>query len=151
VIGVILMVAVTVILAAVLGAFVLDLGQSTGEAAPQVSLNLDVNANADTIRVEHRGGDGLDAFETRIAVNVGGESISFGEAGESSVMAVGQSAVVELNNQTDSEHVEWPEGSQTYNKTDADDIDGLDSGERVTLRLIGADSQRVFFEVTVTA
>ena len=67
VIGVILMVAITVILAAVIAAFVLDLGQSTGATA-QAGLSFDQDSGdvsvtitsidrADELRVQHQGGD----------------------------------------------------------------------------------------------
>jgi len=57
VIGVILMVAITVILAAVIGAFVLGLGGETQET-PQASLSYDGNTSEGII--EHRGGDSLE-------------------------------------------------------------------------------------------
>lgn len=53
VIGVILMVAITVILAAVIGTFVLGLGDSLGDSAPQASFQCDGD---DLI---HGGGDSL--------------------------------------------------------------------------------------------
>jgi flagellin-like protein len=68
VIGVILMVAITVILAAVIGAFVLDIGGSQ-ESAPQVqwdwsddSTDTTVNGTTydGTVTVEHGGGDTVD-------------------------------------------------------------------------------------------
>lgn len=53
VIGVILMVAITVILAAVIGTFVLNLGQNVGDSAPSASFSYDVAANDDvTITLE---------------------------------------------------------------------------------------------------
>ncbi|MCW8172875.1 type IV pilin [Natrialba swarupiae] len=51
VIGVILMVAITVILAAVIAAFVLDLGGSVGQEA-QAAVSIDVDHEADAIQVE---------------------------------------------------------------------------------------------------
>lgn len=54
VIGVILMVAITVILAAVIGTFVLGLGDSLGNSAPQASFQCD---GSDLI---HNGGDSLE-------------------------------------------------------------------------------------------
>ncbi|MWV40637.1 type IV pilin N-terminal domain-containing protein [Natrialba sp. INN-245] len=51
VIGVILMVAITVILAAVIAAFVLDLGGSVGQEA-QAGVTIDVDESADEIQVE---------------------------------------------------------------------------------------------------
>ncbi len=44
VIGVILMVAITVILAAVIGTFVLGLGDQVGDTAPQASFSFDYNS-----------------------------------------------------------------------------------------------------------
>ena len=56
VIGVILMVAITVILAAVIGAFVFGMGPP--EAAPQASLRLtNVATGGDAFTIEHQGGD----------------------------------------------------------------------------------------------
>ena len=56
VIGVILMVAITVILAAVIGTFVLGLGGSVGESAPTASIDSEVTSD-DKITFTHRGGD----------------------------------------------------------------------------------------------
>lgn len=56
VIGVILMVAITVILAAVIGTFVLGLGDSLGDSAPIASIDSEVT-NSDTVTFTHDGGD----------------------------------------------------------------------------------------------
>ena len=55
VIGVILMVAITVILAAVIGTFVLGLGDQVQDTAPQASFNFEFNSQ--TATVTHDGGD----------------------------------------------------------------------------------------------
>ena len=55
VIGVILMVAITVILAAVIGSFVLGIGGQQ-EAAPQASITITENTDGD-VNINHRGGD----------------------------------------------------------------------------------------------
>jgi len=57
VIGVILMVAITVILAAVIGAFVLGLGDQVSNNAPQASFSYDFNQSDAT--VTHTGGDSI--------------------------------------------------------------------------------------------
>ena len=67
VIGVILMVAITVILAAVIGAFVLGLGGETQET-PQASLSFEL-VDGD-VEVEHRGGDTFNTSDTRIAGDI---------------------------------------------------------------------------------
>ncbi len=74
VIGVILMVAITVILAAVIGTFVLGLGDDIGGDDAQASLNF--NQDDETVTVTHQGGDNL----TGIAEAVG-EPVEDGSEG----------------------------------------------------------------------
>ena len=59
VIGVILMVAITVILAAVIASFVLGLGDTTN-TTPQASFDFDYDASTHTVTVTHQSGDTLD-------------------------------------------------------------------------------------------
>ena len=59
VIGVILMVAITVILAAVIGAFVLGLGDQVSNNAPQASFSFDFGT--DNVTVTHTGGDDIES------------------------------------------------------------------------------------------
>lgn len=75
VIGVILMVAITVILAAVIGTFVLDLGSSVGQTAPQASItvedsttNYDPTGSSwqDFVDLTHDGGDQIDAENLKV-------------------------------------------------------------------------------------
>lgn len=65
VIGVILMVAITVILAAVIGTFVLGLGDSV-ESAPQASFNFDLDEDSDELTISHRGGDNVDEADIEV-------------------------------------------------------------------------------------
>ena len=58
VIGVILMVAITVILAAVIGTFVLGLGDQVSESAPQAQFTFQ-NPSAGTVTITHDGGDAI--------------------------------------------------------------------------------------------
>ena len=57
VIGVILMVAITVILAAVIGTFVLGLGDQVQESAPNAQININADADNEIVNVTHNGGD----------------------------------------------------------------------------------------------
>ncbi len=68
VIGVILMVAITVILAAVIGTFVLGLGDSLNQA-PQAQLDAEVG-NSNNVSISHNGGDAIRAGD--LTVNVEG-------------------------------------------------------------------------------
>lgn len=62
VIGVILMVAITVILAAVIAAFVLGLGESS-EVGPQVSFNYDYDQTDEELRITVQSGDAFTASQ----------------------------------------------------------------------------------------
>jgi len=59
VIGVILMVAITVILAAVIGSFVLNLGGSLQQSAPQASFDFDYASGSTNVTVTHSTGDSI--------------------------------------------------------------------------------------------
>ena len=67
VIGVILMVAITVILAAVIGTFVLGLGDSV-ESAPSTQLSVE-SPDGDDLIISNDGGDALDPNEINITVD----------------------------------------------------------------------------------
>ena len=78
VIGVILMVAITVILAAVIGTFVLGLGENVQDSAPQANFqfeyeNIGSGAEDQLIRVTHTGGE--DVPTDTVSILVGGETL----------------------------------------------------------------------------
>ena len=79
VIGVILMVAITVILAAVIGAFVLGLGGDVDET-PQASLTFELDDG--NVTIEHRGGDTLDGDDLNIIVDGTNQTDNFDLDGE---------------------------------------------------------------------
>ena len=71
VIGVILMVAITVILAAVIGTFVLGLGDQVSQTTPNASFSFDYDRDTggnDTLEVAHNGGDTISADELNASV-----------------------------------------------------------------------------------
>lgn len=71
VVGVALLIAITVILAAVIGGVVLGLG-TTGADAPQAQLEVDTTAD----EIRHQGGDPLPANETTFKYNGTNETLS---------------------------------------------------------------------------
>mgnify|MGYP006285339975 CR=1 FL=1 len=87
VIGVILMVAITVILAAVIAAFVFGLGSP--EVSPQASLMTDdikINSdNSSDIYIDHQGGDKIDLSEATLTVTQGDDIAKFSPMNESEV------------------------------------------------------------------
>ena len=76
VIGVILMVAITVILAAVIGTFVLGLGDQVSDSAPQANFNYQFQ-NGSAVTITHDGGNAID--DNRLSVLVAGTSVYEGD------------------------------------------------------------------------
>jgi len=113
VIGVILMVAITVILAAVIGTFVLGLGDQVSNTNPQASFTFDFDENgnpadgselADTggstttgvLTVTHDGGDEIEA--SQVAVSDDDDSDTFAGTGFSSdPISAGSQANVDVD------------------------------------------------------
>ena len=92
VIGVILMVAITVILAAVIGAFVLNLGQGIQQTAPQASFGFDYNESSPyNVTITHQNGDSIEGNNLNATISGGswhGSTNTFeNEYGSNSVTA----------------------------------------------------------------
>lgn len=119
VIGVILMVAITVILAAVIGTFVLGLGDQLGDTAPQASFTID-GENGSHVNVTKTGGQTIDSADLTLSVN-----------GERASDSISQG--------------DWQTGEQKSIKYDG--ISGS-SGDGATIRLIHDPSGSAIFEET---
>ena len=129
VIGVILMVAITVILAAVIGTFVLGLGDSLGDNQPTAQLSVDIDYENDNISVEHNGGDAIAADELSVIVNHDGNRYaSNGTYGER--FTVGDEFNAEVGDG----------GSQE-----------VDPGDDVRIRIIHESSQSTLLDRTIDA
>lgn len=112
VIGVILMVAITVILAAVIGTFVLGLGDQLQQTSPTATFNFDFDSdgaanNAAIVSIGHDGGDTVDG--NLLVTNVDGSTVSdsstydYQSGGWSGDVAAGSSVSVVKNSGTDSD------------------------------------------------
>ncbi|MDB2223467.1 type IV pilin N-terminal domain-containing protein [Halorubrum ezzemoulense] len=122
VIGVILMVAITVILAAVIGTFVLGLGDSLGQAQPTAQLSVDsTDFSNDAVTIAHGGGDPIEGDDLQVTLNGT-------EAGSSAQFPSGQFSVGETQELTDS--------SNTIN-------------EGTRLRIIHTPSDSIIFDQTL--
>jgi len=91
VIGVILMVAITVILAAVIGTFVLGLGDQVQSTSPQASFGFDQSTETidggefTAVTVTHESGDSIDSADLSLSVN--GET-AYGVGSSDSVVSL---------------------------------------------------------------
>lgn len=107
VIGVILMVAITVIFAAAIGSSVFSKG--TAEAAPQANLNMKADGKVTaegvgTVRIEHLGGDTINFDNTNITAYVGSTSKPV-TITEKTILNVGDVKTFTVGKNTDSEKV----------------------------------------------
>lgn len=94
VIGVILMVAITVILAAVIASFVLGLGQNQ-EVQPTADFNFDYDSADSELTIRHASGDNIPASALEVtgtAGSAGSVDVTWPDS-ESSASVDGQSAV----------------------------------------------------------
>ncbi len=112
VIGVILMVAITVILAAVIGTFVLGLGDSLGDNQPSAQLSVSLDTTDNVTVIEHNGGDSIESGTLNVVITAGenrsegiiGDRFSVGDtaesdSGESNPVAAGADVRVRIIHQ----------------------------------------------------
>jgi len=91
VIGVILMVAITVILAAVIGGFVLGLGGDL-QSAPQAQISISAAGNG-AVDISHEGGDAMASTDLIVSDDSGGGPINF-ESEHGDEFTVGETVTV---------------------------------------------------------
>ncbi|MFP4626005.1 MAG: type IV pilin [Natronomonas sp.] len=120
VIGVILMVAITVILAAVIGSFVIGLGDQVQETAPNAQFTFDYNGS--NVEITHDGGEDIDMSESDLTV-VGPDGEEEWPGGDVTVTAGNSTdpiTVSDLGEEGDKIRVVW-EGGEGTSATLAED------------------------------
>ncbi len=130
VIGVILMVAITVILAAVIGTFVLGLGDQVSDTTPNTQLAFDVDVtddNLEGVTIEHRGGDRIDTEALRINL-IDDDGDNFATASN-----------------------EFNSGFTVGDRRSAEDLDGAggDGTEELTIQVVHVQSDSILRETTI--
>jgi FlaG/FlaF family flagellin (archaellin) len=133
------MVAITVILATVIGAIVLDFGNNAGQDAPSASLSVDADGSTDEVTLEHTGGDSIVSENTKILVDGTGSDIEF-TPGSGSTFSVGDTATITTDT-----------GSISLSGYSGSGSGSFDSGDQITITIIDTDSQRQIYKTTVTA
>jgi len=138
VIGVILMVAITVILAAVIGTFVLGLGDQLGDTAPQASFSIDdietdAANNQTDFTLAKTGGQDLEASDLVLSVDGARSDTDFSDSDH-------------LNADT------WQTG-QSIPFTDEPSGGSADfnEGEQITVQVIHEPSGNAIYSTTITA
>ncbi|MDR5673649.1 type IV pilin N-terminal domain-containing protein [Halalkaliarchaeum sp. AArc-GB] len=132
VIGVILMVAITVILAAVIGTFVLGLGDQVGDSAPNAQFEGEMTATGDTmennivlVTFTHTGGDAVE--NDTLSVNI----------------VTSANASVSINSSASDRHTAGSEVPvDVANEDGSNDVD-LEAGDTVNLLWESGDRSSV--------
>lgn len=142
VIGVILMVAITVILAAIIGTFVLGLGEDL-DAQPNAQIDI-TSDGEDTITIEHNGGETVQLENVDIVLRDGSTTLDRAtvadvDGEEDSSISVGDTVTVELNPEDEEVTVDnvrlihTPSDSiladRTVDETDVDEDDPFENAE----------------------
>ena len=116
VIGVILMVAITVILAAVIGAFVLDLGGSQ-EKTPSASFDYDQYTESGTLKVDVTMQSGETIDSARLSTNTGSGSLAGSGWDAYTTVGAGDKVTVEGAAEGDTISVVWTSESGDTSST----------------------------------
>lgn len=90
VIGVILMVAITVILAAVIGSFVLNLGNNVQQTSPQATIDWEYNQSGDVVNATHNTGEALDNSTLGISETGANDEIALAGGGSDNTYTAGE-------------------------------------------------------------
>jgi flagellin-like protein len=162
VIGVILMVAITVILAAVIGTFVLGLGDQVQEQTPQATFAIEdttINqSGVDEVTVAHEGGDNVFDDETTLQIentNSGDSVEANADIGTGVGLSTGEDIVITLDTTTNPNEITityagndaYGTGSTAVTHSSLD----LGSGDKVEIRLIDEQSGQIISSVQATA
>jgi flagellin-like protein len=107
VIGVILMVAITVILAAVIATFVLGLGDSLSNTAPQASFSFDYDGSSDELTVTHDGGESIEPTNLYIRGGAAEDGNTWSDEGISSDVTAGTSITLTSVTETDTVRITY--------------------------------------------
>ncbi|WP_202962738.1 type IV pilin [Geoglobus acetivorans] len=174
VIGVILMVAITVILAAVIASFVFGLGSKAPKSAPQASLVASADADAtinnqevDYVLIDHQGGENIPWKDIKIILESGSNKISLSNDGVSgSVSGVTITQLVTTENQVANKTAFWiTDEIGTANEfwepgeklkiglgdNSSAGFDFFKSGETVTIKILHTPSNQLILSTQVPA
>jgi len=146
VIGVILMVAITVILAAVIGTFVLGLGDQVSKSAPQSSLevdDVDPTTSPGTITLKHGGGDTIASDDTTIKIS-GGADATYSAQGSAELSTADQLVIEDDADSSGAAAITW--GGTSVSGYSVTTGWSLTSGTDYTATLIDDPSGQILAE-----
>lgn len=146
IVSVMLMVLITVILAAAVGTFVMDVSEGAGESVPRASISIRADTANDTITIEHEGGDALLESETTVQLTneSSGETLAFTAGNGQAVFDTNDELDIHVDTATGAELVGGP-----WSKRTADGSMELATGVQYTVKFIDSPSDRLITELTI--
>jgi len=150
VIGVILMVAITVILAAVIAAFVFNMGGGA-EKAPTSSITAANNPDTPTydLKINHKGGDTLKGGDWKLSVvRADGTAPAFVNSVSGNDLGVGMQIKIENVTSTLCVTTTCVLTNQSLNVTDVN-IPALNSGTKYDIKLVHIPSSAMLIDTVV--
>lgn len=149
VVGAALLILLTMIVMAIVGATILGYGQGVGETAPSVSMTVFADTSADALEVYHKGGDTLQTRDTKVQVrNESSGNVIAWNPVDNGTFAMGDVATVSVADERIS-----VDGTVVYGSSDTGEssLGGLTPGHRYEVLIIDTESQRIAFGTTFTA
>lgn len=160
VIGTLLMVSITVIIAAVIGTYVIGLGNQFTRTAPQALIGVENSTGTNltsstdhsqiTITLKHGGTDTLSADETEFKVDHRGTSITFDQPSPDDAKFTTADTMTITLDEDDPDTIDWPGNDALYNTTGFDGNETLDSSP-VTVTFIHTPTGQIITELTTTS
>ncbi|MFB6112312.1 MAG: type IV pilin [Halobacteriaceae archaeon] len=158
VIGTLLMVSITVIIAAVIGTYVIGLGSQFTRNSPQALIGIESVSGQDlgddgtstgqlTIVLQHGGTDTLVASETEIKIEHSDESVRFTDPSVPDAKFETADEMTVFLGESASDSVTWPNQTNLYSTTGFNQADSLQNGP-ITITLIHTPSGQIISEVT---
>lgn len=148
-VAIVLILAVTLILVSLVGSSLTSFGEDATDAAPQASLSVSLSTSADTVTINHDGGDDLLAQDTRVVITIDGSESSWDETATQDKLAVGDSATFDFSGTTDTGPSSGPWSA--YGDDDGSSDDDIATGDEVVVEIIDVPSQRIIYESRKTA
>lgn len=148
VIGVVLMVAITVLLAAVLGTFVVGLNEGR-EPAPQASLSATVTDDDGAhVTIVHEGGDPIDAARTRVVVRlVEADGTGDAEGDADVVLPASTGAVLTAGSRTTYEVInnDWTGAWSSREEATTTDLTDPKPGETIRVTIVDVETESIVY------
>lgn len=149
VIGVLLLVAVTVLLGGAFSTFVLDYGSGLDDGAPLVRLAVSVDYDHDEITLEHTDGDVLDSATVRVIVSNETTEQVFQPTTTSSNLSIGESATIDLSLVDGNNRIDWDPGNAGWEYVESGSFTGISRTDDLLVQVVHTLSNEVLLRADI--